>query len=76
MMTTGTKRMVLCIGVGVLLMAARHAYARETMDETPAQRDARMQWWSEARFGMFDISSDFDDRFFGRCWMARRARFD
>ncbi len=22
-------------------------------DETPAQRDARMQWWREARFGMF-----------------------
>ena len=21
--------------------------------ETPAQRDARMQWWREARFGMF-----------------------
>ena len=23
------------------------------MDETPAQRDARMKWWSDARFGMF-----------------------
>jgi alpha-L-fucosidase len=22
-------------------------------DETPAQRDARMQWWREARFGLF-----------------------
>src|SRR5713226_8415413 len=22
-------------------------------DETPAQRDARMKWWREARFGMF-----------------------
>ncbi len=22
-------------------------------NETPAQRDARMQWWREARFGMF-----------------------
>jgi alpha-L-fucosidase len=21
--------------------------------ETPAQRDARMEWWREARFGMF-----------------------
>jgi alpha-L-fucosidase len=21
--------------------------------ETPAQKDARMQWWREARFGMF-----------------------
>ena len=24
-----------------------------TPDETPAQRDARMKWWREARFGMF-----------------------
>ena len=23
------------------------------MDETPAQRDARLKWWSDARFGMF-----------------------
>jgi alpha-L-fucosidase len=23
------------------------------LDETPAQRDARMKWWSDARFGMF-----------------------
>ena len=23
------------------------------LDETPAERDARMQWWVEARFGMF-----------------------
>jgi alpha-L-fucosidase len=23
------------------------------MNETPAQRDARMKWWSDARFGMF-----------------------
>ncbi len=22
-------------------------------DETPRQRDARMQWWREARFGLF-----------------------
>jgi len=22
-------------------------------NETPAQRNARMQWWREARFGMF-----------------------
>jgi alpha-L-fucosidase len=24
-----------------------------TGQETPAQRDARMQWWSEAKFGLF-----------------------
>jgi alpha-L-fucosidase len=23
------------------------------LDETPAQRDARMKWWADARFGMF-----------------------
>jgi len=31
-------------------------FSQETMgkpDETPEQRDARMKWWREARFGMF-----------------------
>jgi hypothetical protein len=27
--------------------------ASAAAQETPAQRDARMQWWREARFGMF-----------------------
>ena len=27
--------------------------ARDYMDETPAQHDARMAWWREARFGLF-----------------------
>jgi alpha-L-fucosidase len=27
--------------------------AASPVDETPAQRDARMKWWREARFGMF-----------------------
>lgn len=40
----------------VLLSLASHAVA-QTADpitgETPAQRDLRMQWWREARFGMF-----------------------
>ena len=37
-------------------VTAPHAYAHET----PARRDARMQWWTDARFGMFihwDMSS-------------------
>jgi alpha-L-fucosidase len=25
--------------------------------ETPAQREARMEWWREARFGMFTASA-------------------
>ncbi len=48
------KRTVLSL---VLLLAASHwAGAQPTPAapvETPAQRDARMQWWREARFGMF-----------------------
>ena len=38
----------LCIA---LLLAGGRTAAAQT--ETPAQRDARMQWWREARFGMF-----------------------
>lgn len=38
-------------------MTANLAIAAESPDpyanETPAQRDARMKWWREARFGMF-----------------------
>src|ERR1700727_2446027 len=32
---------------------AHHAVPSVQDTETPAQRDARMQWWREARFGMF-----------------------
>ena len=32
---------------------AQHAVPSIQDTETPAQRDARMQWWREARFGMF-----------------------
>jgi alpha-L-fucosidase len=32
---------------------AENATANPYADETPAQRDARMQWWHEARFGLF-----------------------
>lgn len=27
--------------------------SRSTVDETPAQRDERMRWWREAKFGLF-----------------------
>src|SRR5271163_2928389 len=32
---------------------AHHALPSVQDTETPAQRDARMQWWREARFGIF-----------------------
>jgi alpha-L-fucosidase len=32
---------------------AAQAAAQTTENETPAQRDARMEWWREARFGLF-----------------------
>jgi len=34
-------------------LAEAQTPAPATRDETPAQRDARMRWWREARFGMF-----------------------
>jgi alpha-L-fucosidase len=48
--------------VATILLAGLNLRAAETTDvasadpyagETPAQRDARMKWWREARFGMF-----------------------
>ena len=38
--------------IGLLSLAPSFAKADDT-GETPQQRDARMQWWKEARFGMF-----------------------
>src|SRR5208282_5583456 len=40
--------------------AAENTKTNSSAGETPAQRDARMEWWREARFGMFihwDMSS-------------------
>ena len=34
-------------------MADQHRVKAIQDTETPAQRDARMAWWREARFGMF-----------------------
>jgi len=39
--------------VAPLAQAAEPANPDPHATETPAQRDARMQWWREARFGMF-----------------------
>lgn len=37
----------------LILTATPGMAAPTTATETPAQRDARMKWWREARFGMF-----------------------
>jgi alpha-L-fucosidase len=47
-----TIRMILLVAVCVLLPAAVYGQAAAEK-ETPAQRDARMKWWRDARFGMF-----------------------
>ncbi|NLS90594.1 MAG: hypothetical protein GXX96_00220 [Planctomycetaceae bacterium] len=43
--------------VAFLFLLSPHLIAAEAAgsvpDETPEQRDARMAWWREARFGMF-----------------------
>jgi len=36
-----------------VFLAAAPALAQDLPRETPAERDARMKWWREARFGMF-----------------------
>jgi len=45
------------IGVLVLILCSagrlHPARAQDVTHETPAQRDARMNWWRDARFGMF-----------------------
>src|SRR5512144_534962 len=50
------KRVILLLAVvTVILMVLRktQAAADQSPRETAAQRDARMAWWREARFGMF-----------------------
>jgi alpha-L-fucosidase len=45
-----------CLLVGAMLtvvLQANPVLAQAYTNETPAQRDARMQWWRDARFGMF-----------------------
>jgi len=52
----GTRRVMGAFVAAAVLAGAGRA-AEETLDpyagESPAQRDARMKWWREARFGMF-----------------------
>lgn len=49
-MYTRTMFALLFLTAASLVTLPPIAYADE---ETPAQRDARMQWWRDARFGMF-----------------------
>jgi len=45
---------ICCVAFTSLLLACLCARAQAPVAaETPAQRDARMAWWREARFGMF-----------------------
>ena len=54
-------RLFLAISVGFAAISTRaksvHAddsmKVKSTVEETKAQRDARMSWWRDARFGMF-----------------------
>lgn len=48
-MTNHVGRRLLAVGM-ILLFACGAGWSQE---ETPAQRDARMKWWREARFGLF-----------------------
>jgi alpha-L-fucosidase len=41
------------LALSVLTLNAAPGRAVPTTPETPVQRDARMKWWREARFGMF-----------------------
>jgi alpha-L-fucosidase len=51
------KTKLMLAGLLLTMLAPAIAPAADAHDpyanETPAQRDARMQWWREARFGMF-----------------------
>mgnify|MGYP000087070098 CR=1 FL=1 len=52
-MKTNPKSLSLTILLGALTVCLPIANAAPAATETPAQRDERMAWWREARFGMF-----------------------
>jgi len=47
------KTLIRCAVCAVLILAAAAAPALVAQRETQAEHDARMQWWREARFGLF-----------------------
>ncbi len=51
-MSSWTRLGSLCVALTLLAPNAR-AGTPDYLDEAPAERDARMSWWREARFGMF-----------------------
>ena len=44
---------IVVFGILIVAALANQAVAQPYTDETPAQRDARMKWWRDARFGLF-----------------------
>src|SRR5215207_6898197 len=52
-MSSMLTRRTLLNNSGLALLLAQRRLVAQAAAETPAQRDARMQWWREARFGMF-----------------------
>jgi alpha-L-fucosidase len=48
-----SKKLLLFSLLAAGLACANVSAAADYMDETPAQHDARMSWWRQARFGMF-----------------------
>lgn len=55
MMNTPALRALLsALGCGLMAVSITSAQVTPSYnEETPAQRDARMRWWREARFGLF-----------------------
>src|SRR5213080_3403777 len=47
------RRLVALVLILCCAARAQPAHAQDVVHETPAQRDARMAWWRDARFGMF-----------------------
>jgi alpha-L-fucosidase len=47
------KKLLLLSFMVAGLACANLCLAADSIDETPAQHDARMKWWRQARFGMF-----------------------
>ncbi|HEY3383922.1 MAG TPA: alpha-L-fucosidase [Vicinamibacterales bacterium] len=52
----------LLLTAGVTMVSAAHPQSSQLPPETSAQKEARLQWWTEARFGMFiHWGLDLDD---------------
>lgn len=47
------KRNILLLGLMCMLIQMAQAQTEKLSNETPQQKEVRMQWWTDARFGMF-----------------------